>query len=470
MSKKYSINVRSLILLNIVTILSIKNWPFMAQYGLSSAFFILLPALLFFMPTALVSAELATGWPEKGGVFVWVKEAFGERFGFLSVWLLWISNVVWYPTILSFIAVASSYIFNPGLAENTTYNFITIVAIFWSMILLNLKGLSFSSKLSSIGSLFGTLVPATLVVGLGFVWYFSGKPVNIELSWTALLPSMKGLNEWVFVTGILLGFAGIEMNAIHANNVETPQKNYPFAIFFSAIVIVILSVLGTVSISLLLLPKDINFAGGVIEVISLYLKEFHLSSFIPLLCLLVVLGGLGSVSAWIVGPNKGLVAAAQNGKYLPQFLCTENKNGSPKGIMVFQAVIVTILSSVFLFFPSVNIAFWILIALASQLYLIMYVLMFLSALCLRKTRPDVPRNFKIPFGKIGLWTTCGLGIGTCVFAFGIGFIPPEKLSLKNLIIFEFFLVTSMFLFCFFPFIMEKKYCKKNLKLEFELDT
>ena len=177
---------------------------------------------------------------------------------------------------------------------------------------------------------------------------------------------MKGLNEWVFITGILLGFAGIEMNSIHANNVEAPQKNYPIAIFFSAIVIVILSVLGTVSISLLLSPKDINFAGAVIEVISLYLKEFHLAPLIPFFCLLVVLGGLGSVSAWIVGPNKGLISAAQNGKYLPKSLCYENKNGIPKGIMLFQASIVTILSSAFLFFPSVNIAFWVLIALSSQ--------------------------------------------------------------------------------------------------------
>ena len=115
----------------------------MAQYGLSSVFFILLPALLFFLPTALGSAELATGWPEKGGIFIWVKEAFGERFGFLSVWLLWISNVVWYPTILSFIAVAFSYVFDPALAESTTYNFITIITIFWSMILLSPKRIKF---------------------------------------------------------------------------------------------------------------------------------------------------------------------------------------------------------------------------------------------------------------------------------------------------------------------------------------
>ena len=64
----------------------------------------MIPAILFLVPTALVAAELATGW--KGGVYVWVREAFGNRWGFQAIWLQWIQNVVWYPTQLAFIAAS----------------------------------------------------------------------------------------------------------------------------------------------------------------------------------------------------------------------------------------------------------------------------------------------------------------------------------------------------------------------------
>ncbi len=87
-SKKISVFILTMI--NIATILSIRNWPISAQYGLSSIVFLTLALLFFFIPAALVSAELATAWPQKGGIFVWVKEALGHRLGFLAVWLLWL--------------------------------------------------------------------------------------------------------------------------------------------------------------------------------------------------------------------------------------------------------------------------------------------------------------------------------------------------------------------------------------------
>ena len=82
------------------------------DYGLASILLYLIPAVVFLVPTALVAAELATGW--KGGVYVWVREAFGNRIGFLAIWLQWIQNVVWYPIQIAFIAVSLSYVFGDG--------------------------------------------------------------------------------------------------------------------------------------------------------------------------------------------------------------------------------------------------------------------------------------------------------------------------------------------------------------------
>ena len=120
MSKKI-ISIFTLVMINLAAIGSIRNWPTIAETGLSSIFFYLLAALIFFLPTALVSAELATGWPKIGGIFIWVREAFGQRLGFLAIWLLWIENVIWYPTILSFIAATLAYIIDPAWGSNKTY-------------------------------------------------------------------------------------------------------------------------------------------------------------------------------------------------------------------------------------------------------------------------------------------------------------------------------------------------------------
>ncbi len=83
-----SLSVFALAMINLAAIGSVKNWPVTAEYGFSSIFYLLLATLIFFIPVSLIARRLATGWPMTGGVFVWVKEAFGHRAGFLTIWLL----------------------------------------------------------------------------------------------------------------------------------------------------------------------------------------------------------------------------------------------------------------------------------------------------------------------------------------------------------------------------------------------
>src|SRR5687767_4859264 len=96
------LNLFALVMINVIAVDNLRSLTAGAEYGYALVFFYLLAAILFFIPTILVTAELATGWPTTGGVYVWVKEAFGEQWGFLTIWLQWIYNVVWYPTIFTF--------------------------------------------------------------------------------------------------------------------------------------------------------------------------------------------------------------------------------------------------------------------------------------------------------------------------------------------------------------------------------
>ena len=141
---KKTLGVFSLVMINVIAVDSLRSLPFSAEYGVSLIFYYILAAAAFFIPTALVSAELATGWPNKGGVYIWVREAFGDRWGFLVIWLQWIYNVVWYPTILSFVAGTLAYLINPHLADSKTYMLSVILITFWGATLLNMFGMKLS--------------------------------------------------------------------------------------------------------------------------------------------------------------------------------------------------------------------------------------------------------------------------------------------------------------------------------------
>src|SRR5579872_6698598 len=177
-----TLTIFSLAMINVAAIGTVKNWPISAEYGFASIFFMLLASLIFFIPVSLVSAELATGWPKIGGIFAWVKEAFGHRTGFLAIWLLWVENVIWYPTVLAFIAGAIAYVFNPGLVNNSLYTLIIILVLFWGTTLVNLLGMRTSSWISTISVLAGAFIPAALIIILGMMWYFQDKPLQITLS------------------------------------------------------------------------------------------------------------------------------------------------------------------------------------------------------------------------------------------------------------------------------------------------
>lgn len=449
---KRSVSVFVLAMINVAAILSIKNWPLTAEYGFSSLFFFLISVIIFFIPVSLVAAELATAWPEKGGIFAWVKKALGHRFGFLAIWLLWIENVIWYPTILSFIAGTIAFAFNPSLAGNTLYLFFTVFGTFWLTTLVNLRGMKISGLISSFGVIFGTIVPGVIIIALGLLWSLSGKPMQIQFSMKTLIPDLANPSQMAFLAGVLLSFAGMEMSAVHAKDVKNPRKNYPRAILLSAIIIVALSVLGTLAIAFVIPREKISLISGGMEAISYFLRAYNMGWSIPFLSLLIAVGALGSMSTWIVGPSKGLLAAAQEGD-LPAILHKMNRHQMPVALLIFQGIIVSILSFVFLFMPDVSSSFWILLALTSQLYLLLYILLFLSAMVLRFKFPNAPRPYKVPGGKPGMFVVSGLGIIGCLYAIAVGFFPPEQLETGSLLFYESFLIVGIAVFCAIPFII-----------------
>lgn len=437
MNKK--LGVLALTLINLSTILSIRNWPVTAEYGLSSAVYLIAAALLYLVPIALVSAELATGWPEKGGIFAWVREAFGKELGFVTIFLLWASNVVWYPLILSFVAAAIAYAIAPGLAENALFQVVTILGTFWTIMYLSMRGMHFSSWLSTWGVVLGTLLPGALLIAFGAAYYFSGEAVAIPLDSSAWVPRVASVEDLVFIQAVLLGFAGMEMTAVHANDVEEPTKNYPRAIFISTFWIVLLSIIGTLAVAIVIPKEEIGLITACLEALRFYFAHYGILFLMPVVTLFVTFGAVGGISSWLAGPSKGLHAACVDlGMH---DVWTREENGMPRSIMLLQGGIVTAMTLTFFVMPSVDSAFWFLTALATLLYLIVYFFLFATALYLRITQPHVERAYKVPGGLIGMGVVSLLGLANTTFCFVIGFLPPSQLDVGNT---AFYIATLLF--------------------------
>ena len=435
-------------MINVAAILSVKNFPMLAEYGLSIIFFMIAAALFFFIPVSLVSAELATGWPDRG-VYTWVKEGLSPRLGFLAIWLQWIENVIWYPTLLSFIAATFAYIFMPELASNKLYLLSMILATFWTFTFINFLGMRISGWISSISALFGTFLPIAAILFLGLIWLSRGFPSQIHFNLNALFPNLMSINELVLLSGVLFSLTGLEMSAVHAKDVQNPKTDYPKAIFLSALLIISLSTLGAVAVATVVPTSKLELTSGSMEAFRYLFDAFGISWAIPLIAAAMSIGAFGMLSTWIVGPSRGMLATAQDGDF-PPLLQKTNKHGMPVAIFILQASIVTIVSLVFLYMPSISTSYWILLALSSVLYMIMYLLMFIAAIRLRTLRPHVERTYRVPGGKIGIWIVAGLGMIGASFAIIISFLPPSQFETGNIFLYEASLIGGSLVFCAIP--------------------
>jgi amino acid transporter len=130
---------------------------------------------------------------------------------------------------------------------------------------------------------------------------------------------------------------------------------------------------------------------------------------------------------WLAGPSKGLLLISRQEGYLPPFLQRLNKNGVQQNILVTQGIITTVIALGYALIPSVSSAYWIFSVITTQVYLIMYLLMFVAAVRLRRSHPDHPRGYRAPI----LVSLCGVGFAASLAALLVGFIPPSQFGGGN---------------------------------------
>ena len=403
---------------------SIRTLPTTALLGGSLVFFCLVAALFFLIPIALISAEFASRHQEEGGVFHWVRHVFGNRVGAVAVWMQWINTMVWYPTMLLFVGGTAAHFINPAYASNKSFLLITALVTFWGLTLLNLQGIQVSSRVNAFAGLTGTLLPMSLLVSLGFWWAWSGHPLAISFAWDNLLPSFDWTKNSNALVTVMASLLGMELAGVHISDIQNPQINFPKAIGYAVLILLTTLILGALAIAIVIPPQEIHFVDGIMQIFTAFLTAFGVPYLGPVLAFLIMIGSIGGSINWLLSPAKGLLQIAEQG-FLPPALLKKNKHGVPVRILMLQAILVTLFCLFIELIPNINGYYWFLMALSTGLYMVMYGLLFLAALKLK--RPA--QGYQIPRGMRSF--SCLAGICACTLTVIVGLQPAPDLAIQN---------------------------------------
>jgi glutamate:GABA antiporter len=409
-------------MLMVASVGSIAQLSDSATFGWGAVTVYLLPALFFLLPVGCVSAELATS--NRGGIFVWVRDAFSDRLGFQATWFVFANSVTLYPALLSFGAAALATAFGrPDLASNGAYVGVVVLVVFWLATWIVSRGMNSATGMANIGLALGTIIPAVCLIFFMFAWLIAGKPNQIPFSSGDLTPPVHGLSSIALIVGTFIAFAGLELNAVHIDHLKGKPQNYLKAVLLAAVLVVVMYLLGSIAISVAVPDSSLQLTSGASQAFTVYADGFGIPHASNLLSAMLVFGAFAASIAWIAGPSRSMLLVGRAG-YLPKVFQKTNKNDMQMPILLLQGVIVTILSLVFVVAPNTSSAFALLQDMGVILYMCMYVFMFASAIKLRRSDPDRERPIKIR----GLPVIAAVGIVSCLAAIVLGLTPPAGFS------------------------------------------
>ncbi len=479
MKDRTKLSTFQITLLTGAAVISLRGLPMMAKEELTIFFYIIFASVLFLIPTALISAELGSAFANKeGGVYAWVKEAFGQRWGFLEIWLQWAQNVFWYPTILGFVGVTLSYAIGmPELASNGKYIGILAIVLYWTATFVNLKGNALIAKVVDQGFLLGTVMPGLVLVVVAAVWIFQGHPIYFlhptEPGAVAYInaagevapriwPQISGMGDIAFLAGIVLLFAGVEVHSVNITKMPHPKRQFPLAMLFASILCILIFTLGSLAIATVIPQKEIGLTAGLMDAFRIIFGRFNMPWLVNIMALFVAFGSFAGIVSWTAGPSRGLFRAAQEG-LLPKFFAKTNEHGIEMNLLITQGIIVTSLISIYIFIKSVDEAFFIVTTITAGLYLLVYVLMYAAAIYLKLKHPELPRPYTLPGGKVGGVIICLIGLFSVLFSLFVAFFPPSELPIGSPALYVCLVIGGTAAFTIAPFIVYAHYKHRKRK-------
>lgn len=411
---------------------TVRSVPTLAITGWTQIFYMLVAAILFALPIALMSAELSTAFPQEGGPQVWVKNGLGEKWGFVTSWLLWVQMFFGMVMVASTVGVLFGYVINVHeLSSNNYFIFAVILISYWGVTLLNLK-FDMVKIAGNWGAIIGVYIPFVFLVILGVIYLFKNgiQPDSYLGNFKAsdLLPNLGDLGSLAYLSGIIFIFAGVEISSVHANNIENPKRNYPIAVITSVILLVIFNLVAGLTVSNAV-PRGKMELANITQPYMIFCNNLGVPSiFVNIISAMILIGVLVQLSAWVLGPSKSMIKVADEGN-LPPFFQKRTSKNIPITFVMIQAIVISMVSVLYIIVPDVNSAFLIITITTTILYCIVYLLISISAIRLRYKMPQVERPFRLGNKGNGLmWFVSLLSLLSVAITLVVSLIPPSILS------------------------------------------
>ena len=423
--------------LAIVSVDSIRNLPINAQEGLPVVTFYIIGGLTFFLPLTMATRELAVLFPKTGGSYLWVQSAFGSHIAFINMWLLWISNMIWYPTIFTFLSSTLASMINPNLQTNEVFMLVGGLGFFWAMTAVSARGIEAQTWLTVVLTIFGTILPMTFIIILAAVWLIRGNESQTPLSFQGLLPNSNTWSNLAYFVNILFSLLGIEVVATHAKDIKDPSKMYPRALLISSIVIISTLTLASLSVCIVVAPSKLSLITGLMDAFHAFFGAYGIPWAAYCIGVSIILGGLGVTSSWIIGVSRSLRVACVDAS-MPKWLTVVNKHQMPYMIMILQGILFTLLTLTYILFPNVNNYYWLLSTMTAQLNLTYYIVLFLAVAKIKKQRGLF--NWKSAISPT-------VAIVSCLTGIIVGYFPPSNIAKDFYVQFELILIGGELVLC-----------------------
>jgi glutamate:GABA antiporter len=421
------------LLFNIVTVLGPRWIAAAAHNGTSSITLWFLAALLFFVPTAFVIAELSTRFPQEGGLYAWSKDAFGEFHGFVAGWTYWIYTLFYFPALLFASASMAAYIGGIGyapLAQNRSFLLAGSFVLFFVAVFMNIIGLRIGKWLQNAGAV-GTFVPLVmLIVAAACVWYRHGSVT--QFTWSNIQPhwNWDTVNFW---PQIAFAFGGLELVSSMSEEVKNPRKTFPRAILGSGIVIAVIYIAGTIAVLSLMSSVTVDPKSGVFQALTIASATLKITALGIIAAVLVTVGNAGGVGSTVAGISRVPFAVGVD-RYLPRaFAKVHPKWETPYVSILVQAGIsgaILLLSQIS---ETTVSAYQILVDATNILYFIPFLYMYAAVIKLAY-RPGRATSTAalIPGGKTGVWIAGGMGFIVVLASIILSVVPPGETANKLL--------------------------------------
>lgn len=446
-------------------VMTVYEYPSFASSGFQLVFFLVIGGLFWFLPVALCAAEMATvkGW-ESGGIFAWVGNTLGKRWGFAALFFQWFQITVGFVTMAFFVLAALAFVFKwDALYTNPLVMFFGVLIIVWALTFTQLGGTKFTARISKIGFLGGILVPAAILfVGLA-AYFLTGGVSQITMDFSTLIPDFTKIDTLVIFASFILAYMGVEASASHINELKNPTRNYPLAMIILVVVTIVLDAVGGLAVATTL-PAEVldgNLSFGVIEAFKMIFVTHFGAGFewlVYVVAILLALGVLAEISAWIVGPSRALLDTAHEGILPPSFKKV-NKHGVSVKTVIIQAAIVTIWAGVLCGSialsggSSSSVGYLTAIGLTVVIYLVGYILFFLGYFVLVFKHKDLPRKFQLPGGTPFKVIFAGIGLIMTLGTLVISFFPSSELTAQANMVYQATLMICFAISIFLPFVI-----------------